>query len=376
MVKTFYLIVLIVIVGCTTVQKTRTLSVTTDWSRNTLSKDYMGTRLFQNMTPLVTEDFVYEGNGYDGFSAYTRKGNLRWKRSVKNGASSGAAILADRLFFGGSDGQFNCVNKFSGDLIWSFPTQTETLSAPTVEGASVYFITSNGVLYSLDTGTGKVKWSYNRREKTLFTIRSNSTPVIDGSLIYSGFSDGYLVALNKADGTLKWEKQLNTDARFRDVNASPVIEGSTLYVSSYDGALYALDKTTGKTIWTFENGGSVAVTIQDKRIFFASSNGHLYALDKSTGKEIWNYKNSGGVATQPSYYKELLIFGESSGALTVVQALDGKFVSKFTTGWGITARPVVDSDHVYVMSNYGNLYAFNLKWTGLDNEWPWEFKKQ
>src|SRR5882757_9223663 len=116
-IKSFFIACIITLVGCTTVQKTRTLSLTTDWSRNTLSKDYMGTRLYQSMAPLVTEDFVYEGNGYDGFTAYNKiKGNLKWKRFVKNGASSGAAVAQNRLYFGGSDGQFNCVNKFTKKL--------------------------------------------------------------------------------------------------------------------------------------------------------------------------------------------------------------------------------------------------------------------
>lgn len=373
--KLGFLYLLILTTACTTTQQVRTLSITPEWSRSTLSKEYAGTKLFQDMTPVINGDYIYEGNGYDGFSAYNKKkGTLLWKRLFKNGASSGAVVSGDKVFFGSSDGQFNALNKLTGDFIWTFPTQTETLSAPIVEGERVYFLTSNGILNSLDTSSGKVIWSYSRREKTLFTIRVGSTPVIDGNIIYVGFSDGYFVALSKIDGSLKWEKQLNTDPRFRDVNGSPVISGSNIYVSSYDGALYCLDKSSGKTIWSFENGGYAPVTIHDNRIYYTSTNGFIFALDKATGKEIWSYKTKNGIGTQPEYYKGLIVFGESAGPLIVLQALDGKFVTKFTTGWGISAKPIVDSElnRIFVMSNYGNLYSLNFRWLS-NGPGPFEF---
>src|SRR6185436_15944619 len=116
------------------------------------------------------------------------------------------------------------------------------------------------------------------------------------------------------------------------IDATPVISGNVMYVSSYDGSLYAMDKATGKTIWTFEQGGFAPVTVQDKKIFFSSSNGTVYCLDKETGKQIWAHKVTKGVPTQPIFYKEMVLFGESTGSLVILQALDGKFVKSFTTG--------------------------------------------
>ncbi len=371
------ILLLPLLVACSTTEnlRSRNLYITPQWIRNTLDKEYLGPKIIQTMSPFINEDLLFQGNGVDGFVAFHKgKGTVAWKKNLKNGASSGANIKGQFLYFGSSDGQFYAVNKRTGETLWSFPTQAETLSAPTISDSVVYFLTSTSILYALDVNTGKVLWNYNRREKTALSIRANTTPIVDGNFVYAGFNDGFLVALGRTDGTLKWEKQLTRDTRFRDIDATPVISGNVMYASSYEGGLFAMEKTTGKTLWTFEQGGFAPVTVQDKRIYFSSTNGSVYSLDKDTGKLVWTYKVSKGVPTQPLFYKELILFGESMGSLVVLQALDGKFVKSFTTGEGISARPSWDSetDNVYVMSNHGLLYALELSWRRPQQSWPWE----
>lgn len=371
------LLILCLLVGCSTSEnlKSRKLYITTEWIRNTLEKEYLGPKIVHTMSPLLNDDLLFQGNSADGFVAYRKdKGTTLWRRNLKNGAPSGADIKDQTIYFGSSDGQFYALNKRTGETQWTFPTQSETLSAPMVSDNAVFLQTSTGILYALDASNGKVLWSYNRRDKTALSIRAGTTPVVEGSLVYAGFNDGFLVALGRADGSLKWEKQLSRETRFRDIDATPVISGNTMYISSYDGGLFALDKITGRTLWTFDQGGFAPVTVQEKRIFYSSTSGFVYGLDKDTGKQIWSYKVTNGVPTQPIFYKELVLFGESTGSLVILQALDGKFVKSFTTGDGISARPTLDpkTENLYVMSNHGLLYALDLTWRRPQQSWPWE----
>jgi len=73
-------------------------------------------------------------------------------------------------------------------------------------------------------------------------------------------------------------------------------------------------------------------------------------------------------------YRGLVAYGESEGALRVVDALKGEFVGEFHPGRGIMAKPTLDpqSGEVYFVSVDANLYALKLTWRSPQETWPWE----
>ncbi len=370
----------LVITSCSTTaqQQAFFLDTKVNWVRSTLRSEYLGPKLINSMQPLLTDGKIYQGNVADGIVALDEKtGKFLWRKQIKNGVGTGAAHHKGILYFSGNDGQFYAVKASNGQIVWTFPIQAESLSAPVIDGASVYFLAGSGTLYSLDLSNGKMNWSYTQRDNANINVRAASSPVIDGSFLYVGFSDGTFASFDKSKGFLKWERNLATPQdRFKDIGATPVISGDNIFVSTYSGILFSIKKSNGDINWKSEEGSSSAVTIDKNRIYYATSSRKVLALDKQTGKEIWSHTVKHGVGSKPAILKDMVIFGTSEGAVEVLSAIDGKFITQYSTGWGVSAPIAVNEvlENIYVMSNYGNIYSINLKWKRPSSQWPWERK--
>ncbi|MGE3973804.1 MAG: PQQ-binding-like beta-propeller repeat protein [Bdellovibrionales bacterium] len=353
-------------IGCSMLQpKPRVLKLDKQWIRSTYDTPYNGYRRAHQMNPVLMDDMVLQGNAIDGLAAFHKTtGRQLWRIDIQNGVASGAQAFDDKLYFGGSDGQFYCVDAYTGRLIWTQPTRMENLSPPLVENGVVYFLSGNDHLFALDAKTGKQKWVYTRTNSTELSVRGGSRPVLVQNTLYIGFSDGYLVAVHIKDGSVAWERQINTNPRFKDIDSTPVIIGNTIYVSGYDNALYALSRADGQVLWRLEEGSSFPVTIAGNRLYQSTSQNTLRAINTTTGQIIWSRGISHGISTQPMLYKEYLIYGESDGSLVIADPTNGNLIKSYQPGQGVSSSPTIDTGtgYIYFISNEGNLHSLKLHW--------------
>ena len=88
-----------------------------------------------------------------------------------------------------------------------------------------------------------------------------ATPTVDGDSVYVLSSDGTLVVMDAATGQHKWSKSLTRDYRAPTPGwlfaESPLVDGPNVLVSpgSSGAAIVALEKTTGKEIWRSQQPG-------------------------------------------------------------------------------------------------------------------------
>jgi outer membrane protein assembly factor BamB len=413
--------------GCSTLNTQngvhREFSINSTWVRTTLNSDYLGYRRLNRMSPIVLDKMIIQANAVDGVAAFNRKsGRLIWRMNIENGAEGGAQFVANtgksisgagaggsasasastengasgsnnggkkgidkihasdegRIFLGGGNGQFYCLNALDGQVLWSFPVHAETLSAPTVKDNIVYFQSGTDVVYALDALTGKQLWLYNRQVTNGFSIRASTQPVIDGEQVLVGFSDGFLVALKKHDGGVLWERKLGKVGRFRDVDGTPVVDDKSIFVASFDGSLYSLKRESGEINWEIDEGGYVPVTLGrnrfSDRLYFASTSGRILILDKSSGKQLSSIKLSKGIPTQPEIYRNYIVYGESEGAFVVADADKGTPIGRFDPGHGLVAKPTVidTTGEAFFISNSANLYAMKLGFVRQSDRLPWQ----
>lgn len=336
------------------------------WVRQTIEKDNLGFRTINRMKPLLYKDWVIQANGVDGIGAYHHlTGAEIWKVSISNGAEASAALINDRIFIGAGDGQFYSIDADTGKVVWTFPTRIETLSEPLLHEGVLYVLTGNNSLYALDASSGRQLWLYTRQDTSSLSIRGGSKPAIRNGTLYVGFSDGAIVALLAQNGGVKWEKQLNRNKKFRDLDTDPLVEGDFLYALGYDDRMYCLRAATGEQVWVSPVGGYGAILSYQDRLFYAGSNGEFLAVNKETGQKLWAFPLKEGIATSATLFKGLVIFGESQGALRIVDASNGKLISSFSPGRGIFSPPTVSekSNMVYFISNEANLYGLKIGWT-------------
>lgn len=347
--------------------------------RSTPLKESFSYRRINRMTPLVTEKSVIQGNAVDGLVNYDRKsGREIWRIELENGVEGGAELAADTLFFGAGDGLLRSVDALTGKTNWSVPMRAELLAAPTLDRGILIAQTGADVLYGLEAETGKLLWTYNRQVTGNLSVRSTTRPVIHEENVLAGFSDGYLVALRKRDGVVQWERKLGKGNRFRDVDSTPAINGKKAYVASYDGLLVSLNLDSGEVIWQSDFGGYLPVTIGTgayaDRLYFSTIDGRVLEIDEATGKELRSIKLSTGIATQPLISKNLLVFGESEGAIRVLDLDSLKTVAHYSSGEGILSTPYLDSkkNELWFVSSAANLYALKLSYRRVAERFPWK----
>jgi outer membrane protein assembly factor BamB len=367
----FALSMLLLNVGCSSLKLSgessgkRSFLVRKDWVRQTNAKDNFAFRKINRNRPLIFGDLVLSGNALDGMVAYNRQsGREIWRLPITNGVEPSATLINDRLFFGASDGQFYSVNAKTGAVLWTFPTRIENLSEPLLEDGVLYFLSGANTLYALDAATGKQLWLYSRQDPSSLSIRGGSKPAYRNGTLYVGFSDGALVALLAKNGALKWEKQLNRNKKFRDLDTNPLVENDYLYALGFDDAIYCLRAATGDVVWKAEHGGYGSPLISGELLYYPSSSNEFIALNKVTGQKVWAHALREGIATSASFYKGLIVFGESQGKLIFLDAVSGKLISSFEPGRGVFSPPLVDekNSRVYFISNEANLYALEAKW--------------
>ena len=373
---------ILTLASCTSLQSSRQdrkFVVESHWVRPTTGQDFIGFRRMNRFSPIVLDKMVIQANAIDGILAYDRRtGSMIWRLDLENGVEGGAQVAGDKLYFGASDGFFYCVTVATGKVLWTFPVRAEGLAAPTLENGIVYFVSGADVVYALDAETGKQLWLYNRQVTGNLSIRASTKPVIAGESLLVGFSDGFLVSLRKRDGGLLWERKLGRGTRFRDVDATPVVDGRDVYAASFDAALYSLKLETGEVNWSVDDGSYTPVTLGRERfaerLYYATVSGKIHAVDKRSGKVMRTFEVQRGIATQPVLYKGYLIYGESEGAFTVVDAESGAPISRFVPGHGLVSRPTVidGTGEAFFISNGANLFALKMRYRRTADRLPWQ----
>lgn len=182
-----------------------------------------------------------------------------WKINVGEGYSA-VAVVGSRLYTMGNrenTDNVSCIDVESGVILWSFTYACKVgqypgpRATPTVDGGSVYTLSSRGHLFCLDAESGKKKWGVNVAEK--FKAKPPKWGFAGSVLI-----DGELAIVNAGEHGMAFNKQT----------------GEKVWVSKPSSAGYATP-----VVYEFEDRRCVAV-------FGAKA---VYGIDVKTGEQIWSY---------------------------------------------------------------------------------------
>jgi outer membrane protein assembly factor BamB len=166
---------------------------------------------------------------------------------------------------------------------------------------------------ALDVKDGKPVWSTRIGKVGNPDQRPNypaarSTPTVDGAALYALGSDGDLACLETATGKVLWKRSLRTDfggkAGTWAYSESPLVDGGMVVCTpgGTEATVVALNKDTGKEIWKSAVPGGdmagyasivVANTGGVKQYIVFTANG-LIGVDAKTGKFLWRYEKTKG----------------------------------------------------------------------------------
>jgi outer membrane protein assembly factor BamB len=320
----------------------------------------------------IYADTVYVGSASGTFYALrAATGAVRWRKNL--GAVNCAPLVgAGTLYVGTTDGTLLALDAQTGAEKWRYQSRGPIDQAPISTSDLIVFANEADQVVAIDAITGKFKWQFKTETPDQYTLRGHAGVVADGDLLYTGFSNGTLVALRKDTGSVAWSTSLKAEAeRFFDVDATPLVMGDRVYASSSSGGVYSVDKSTGLVRWRLpfwdaaqpsSTGNVGGISTDGKALFVSVADLGTYAIDLN-GNVLWRVgSRGGGEPAAPLVFRDLLIYALAEDGMFLANRRTGETIEWFQPGDGISAAPTVTADgRLYVMSNRGILYAFDVE---------------
>lgn len=196
--------------------------------------------------------------------SHTTPGMLADQVVVTGGAIFISAQQQDSI--GGYTGVLQKLDARSGGLAWQFPV-TGSPSPATVAGDTVYLTAmgryqQDSQLFALNAATGATRWRYTTSAQLggedPRNIEQGLAPIVSGSLVsvvstirdYRGFAIQSALTLDSATGKPRWSYSTG------GIAGAPLVAGATLYISasvssgnSSDSSVMALRMSDGKLLW-------------------------------------------------------------------------------------------------------------------------------
>lgn len=293
-----------------------------------------------------------------------KDGTLRWEVETDGSITTTPAqpATSELVYFASDDGNIYAVQTRDGALRWKQQTKSAAERELVFASGLVIARLNDGSVLALDQDTGETRWTWRHPLPDGFTIEGSSAlRVTRNNRILVGTADGYLFALHAADGRKAWSTDLGAGGdSFVDVDATPVVSQNVAYAASYSGGVYALSMEGGVVLWRQAISGVVGLARSEEGFLYAvSAEQRLYALSEKTGEVIYNVPlpvDAYGVLVSGPY---LLIWTRADGIWAVERA-NGRLAQRYNTGNGVRARPTVAGPSLYILSNGGRLYAFDL----------------
>jgi len=227
----------------------------------------------------------------------------QWRGPQRNGVSSETGLLKEWP-------------KAGPRLVWQAKDIGDGYAAPSVVGNRIYILSNRGLdnefVAALSTEDGKQVWATtlgkvgNPNQMPSFPT-ARSTPTVDGALLYALGSDGDLACLETASGKIRWRKSLRADFGGHPgqwaYSESPLVDGNTLVVTpgGAQATIVALNKQTGETLWKSAVPGGddaayasvIVVEAVGRKQYVQFLARGLVGVDARTGQFLWRYDATG-----------------------------------------------------------------------------------
>ncbi len=288
---------------------------------------------------------------------------------------------------------YNKVNSFINlplEKIWQINTdqfisdENPFLPEPIFIDSNLYLINNNGVLFKINSDNGNIIW-----KKTIFDDVENTiigTSAISGSFtdneevtiyIHSGYNE--LIAVNGFDGNTIWTK--THDLPFR--GGMTVSEGF-LYISDYDGNFLSINSKDGKTNWNISLGSdynstytNVRPIIAKNKIIVPVTGGSFFIILIETGEVDWTNNissnkqlpklfHTGDIVANPIYNNGVVYLVSQSGNMSAFDINTSQELWELSIG-GLET-PTLSGETIFISGNMGILAAIDIntgkvRWT-------------
>lgn len=321
-------------------------------------------------SPIVADGKVFTLDTNGRVSAFSMSGASVWRVSLTpakekdyKGFGGGLAAEGGRIYAATGFGVVYALESGSGKKIWERAVSAPIRSSPTVAGDRLFLVTSDGTAMALSTADGKDLWTHQGLPEKA-AILSNASPAIEGDFVIVPYPSGELVALRAADGQPAWSESL---ARTRLASSlgsmtdagRPVIDGGTVFGVGHSGRMVATALRTGERLWSLNVPGIQAPAVAGEYVFVVDTGGSLMGMTRRDGKVLWTTKLPGASTwSGPTLAGNKLWLTSNKGQLIGVDASTGKPDTPQDVGAPVYIAPVVAGGKLFVLTDKARLIAF------------------
>lgn len=210
----------------------------------------------------------------------------------------------------------NSVQSFREDSLFSNSTFTAPdagtfVMSPCIENDTVMYIGNmNGKVYSVNTRTNAVKWTY-----TTGASISSTLITIGGNVLF-GSADKNFYSIDTETGLKRWHI-----ATGDKITGAPYVDRQNVYFGGFDKNIYCIDIIDGEIVWQVPTVGLVkgSPIVHQGKLYIAGYDQIMYCLNSENGQQYW-VKNIGGLVEGAPMLDNL--------NATTVSALDGAYSLK------------------------------------------------
>lgn len=324
---------------------------------------------YLHLKPVLDGQVIYAATPNGVLKAINQKtGQVKWSKQLDERLVSGPAANFGSLVLGTNKASILVLDQKDGHVLWKANLSGDVLSTPLMIENRVIVKTVDGRLYAFDRQTGHKIWAVDHGSSSL-VLKASSSPVRYKNLILAGFSDGKLDAIELETGRVAWQRSISYASgssdveKLVDISATPIVRGDVAYLSSYQGYTVAMSLHQGDFIWSKLLATYKNFAMDSSMLYIIDSQDVLWRIGRSDGKVQWKQTAlvARGVTEPVLMEKHRIVVGDKKGVLHLIDAKHGDFIARHTLGSAITAGPLVDSSHVYVMTASGKLHCFSVK---------------
>ncbi len=196
-------------------------------------------------------------------------------------------------------------------LLWQVNDIGDGYSTPSVVGARIYLMSNRGMenefVQALSTKDGTPIWTTRignvGNPSDFLYAKARSTPTVDGDSIYALSSAGDLACLETASGKIRWQTNIQKEFGGKPgpwaYAESPLVDGDVVVVTpgGVEATIVALNKKTGAVIWKSAVPGgdppgyASAIVVREggRKQYVQFLSKGIVGVDAKTGQFLWRY---------------------------------------------------------------------------------------
>ena len=285
----------------------------------------------------------------------------------------GVSYDSDRVYVTSGAGDVAALDAATGSELWKVKPAGPLRGSPTVAFNSVYVMTQDNQIFSLDMATGEVNWQdvAASGQSGVFGV---AAPAAGQGTIVAGYSSGELVAYRYENGRNLWSDALARTSistqvgTLTDVDADPIIDQGRVYALGQGGRMAAYELTTGQRIWELTLAGISTPTVSGEWVFTLTDDSRILAIQRNTGRVRWvtqlaEFKDpedrEGPIFwTGPVLANNRLWVASSQGEVMSIDVTDGTAAPFADLGKSASLPPVVANGTMYILDDSGRITAW------------------